>query len=480
MDARPSPPVTPARTPLPTRPAPGFCLVPDDAPEPVDAPGLDARAEAWARWLRDAGLRRGDRLACAVAPGAAFAALVLAATRLGLAFAPAPPNADLEQLLDGADARLVVAPNAAGAARASPAPDGGPLASSAPVLRPASGDSTPGVAFLVQTSGSTGAPRRVALSGANVAAVLASHTAPLGLTDGAAAASVLPWHHVFGLVLELLPALLGGAALVRDRAGGRDLASLLALAGRGRGGRRVTHLHAVPHTVRLLAEHERGAAWLAGLRGGLVGGAPVDAWLARQLAATRLRVGYGQTEAAPGIALGEPGAWRAGTLGRPIGCEVRLDDDGVLAFRGPNACLGEFRDAALHRLPPDRWVRTGDLARAEPDGTYTLEGRAADSFKLENGRYVAALTVERVVLARWPHLTDALLSTPDGRSLVLAVSAADPRALLPNADDVAPLLGPLARRPLQVKRVAAGAWVRTAKGELDRRFPLGRPDADGG
>ena len=61
-------------------------------------------------------------------------------------------------------------------------------------------------------------------------------------------------------------------------------------------------------------------------------------------------VPHGQTEAAPGITFGEPGDWRPRWLGRALGCEVRRDDDGVLAFRGPNACVGEWRDGALVRL----------------------------------------------------------------------------------------------------------------------------------
>jgi hypothetical protein len=67
---------------------------------------------------------------------------------------------------------------------------------------------------------------------------------------------------------------------------------------------------------------------------------------------------------------------------------------------------------------------------------------------------------------------EALLSSPDGETLLLACSAA--AGGVPNAELVAPLLGALAPRPLQVLDVAADAWVRTPKGELDRRFPTGR------
>ncbi|MGZ8379139.1 MAG: class I adenylate-forming enzyme family protein [Gemmatirosa sp.] len=436
----------------------------------VPAASLWAGARRWTHALRARGLGPGDRLVCALPPGPAFVMVLVAALWDGLTFVPVPPAADARATLALVDARIAVVPEARGddprlvaAQPAGTPPDAHPAA---PAAR---GAPTPDARFLLQTSGTTGARRWIALSDANVRAVLESHAPHLGL-DGAVLLSVLPWHHAFGLVIELLPALLAGAELIRDPSAGRDAAAMLVVA-RAHG---VTHLHAVPRTVRLLAEHPEGEAVLRALSGGVIGGAPADEALARVLSRTRLRVGYGQTEAAPGIALGDPGAWRAGTLGRPLGCDVRLDDDGVLAFRGANACLGEWRDGALVHLAPDRWVHTGDLARAERDGTYTFEGRRAASFKLANGRFVAADAIERAVRARFPALREVLLSSADGESLSLACTPADDASPLPAPADVAPLLGALATRPLRVVAVADARWVRTPKGELDRRFPLGR------
>ncbi len=486
MDGEPSREVTvpgavwraPLRARLRDQPLP-LVWTPDGL---VPAATLWTGARLWTAWLRAHGVEAGDRLVCALPPGPAFVMVLVAALWDGLTFVPVAPSAAAADVVEAVDARLaVVAPGGRGgaglvavdAAGGPPSATPGATPGAPTLLRPRRGPPTPEARFLLQTSGTTGAPRRVALSDANVRAVLDSHLPLLGLR-GATVLSVLPWHHAFGLVLELLPALLAGAEVVRDPSGGRDPAAMLAVAAE----HPVTHLSAVPHTVRLLAAADGGRALLARLRGGVVGGAPADPALAAALAGTRLRAGYGQTEASPGITLGDPGAWRAGALGRPVGCAVRLDADGVLAFRGPNACLGEWRGGAagVAAAPPGRWVRTGDLARAEPDGTYTFEGRAADSFKLDNGRWIAAAAVERSVRARWPHVTDALLSSPDGRTFVLAVSVGD-EGRAPAADEVAPLLGPLAARPLRVVRVASAAWVRTAKGELDRRFPAGRAPA---
>ena len=415
-------------------------------------------AGTWGVWLRAHRLEPGDRVACALPSERAFAALLIAALDQGLTLALLPAGADADGAAAALDARLVIA---------SASADGAPPARA--LLRPSVGASTPDVRFLLQTSGTSGERRWIALSDGNVRAVLDSH-APAHPLAGATVLSVLPWHHAFGLVIQLLPALLAGASLVREPSAGRDPASLLAACRT----HDVTHLDAVPHTLRMLAAHPDGLAMLTGLRGGVVGGAPVDAPLAAVLARTRLRVGYGQTEASPGIALGAPGEWRAGLLGRALGCEVRIDDDGVLAFRGPNACVGGWSDGALSRLPPDRWARTGDLARRESDGTLHFEGRLAASFKLANGRHVAAAAIEGAVRARFPALHEALLSSPDGETLVLAYSGPADGV---SVEVVRPLLGGLSARPLQLVPVADADWIRTPKGELDRRHPTGRARA---
>ena len=421
------------------------------------------RAHRWAGWLRDGGVSPGDRVLCALPSDADFVSCLLASLLHGVTFAPIAAGADVEAERAVVDARVVVTRCEA---------DGGPPRGPMDLRDPAHPPST-AVRFLLQTSGSSGARRWIALSDGNVASVLDSH-APLVDRRGATVLSVLPWHHAFGLVIQLLPALLAGATLVREPSAGRDVDAILAAAKR----HAATHLDAVPHTVHRLAAHPAGRAWLAALGGGVVGGAPVDAPLAALLARTRLRVGYGQTEAAPGIALGDPGEWSAGLLGRPVGCTVRVDDDGVLAFRGENACVGTWDADGLAALPPDRWVRTGDLARVAADGTLHFDGRMADTFKLANGRFAAAAAIERAILAAFPQLDEALLSSPDGAALLLAVSMDAHRYVPLTADAVRPLLGGLSTRPLRIVTIAAAQWVRTPKGELDRRHPTGRASVD--
>ena len=455
------PPRTPWRARLRDRlrgqPVPLFVL-PDGL---LTAASLWAAARLWMQALREAGLAPGDRIICALPPGPGFLALLVTALWDGYTLAPVAPGTPLAPLLETLDARLAVG-TGDGPHMASEGEAGQP-AMPLPALRASREPATPDVRLLLRTGGTTGGGRWIALADANLLAVLDSH-APRMALDGARVLSVLPWHHAFGLVLGVLAALLHADELVRDPHGGRDTAALIALAEQYD----VTHADLVPALVERLARDPRGDALLDLFAGGIVGGAAVHAPLAARLARTRLRVGYGQTEAGPGITFGEPGEWRPRWLGRALGCEVRRDDDGVLAFRGPNAAVGEWRDGRLVSFPADGWRRTGDVVRATDDGGWCFEGRASDSFKLSNGRLVEAAHWEAAVRAAYPVVDEVVLHTPDGETLAFVLSTRD-GAPAPAAATLAALLGPLADRHVTVRVVTPEALARTLKGEVDRR-----------
>jgi long-subunit acyl-CoA synthetase (AMP-forming) len=190
--------------------------------------------------------------------------------------------------------------------------------------------------------------------------------------------------------------------------------------------------------------------------------------LADRLSQTRLRVGYGQTEAAPGITLGPPGRWAANYLGRPLGCDVMVADDGELLFEGPNACVGVWRrHEGLDRLDPERTVRTGDLVRREGDDLF-FEGRTDTAFKLSNGRLVRAGAWEGRLTSEYPFLHDALLFTPDGTDLVLALCTARPAADGPSLNEIRDRLGALGNRLLDVVTISPEEWQQLPKGTVDR------------
>jgi len=434
-------------------------LIADDTITP--GASLWTGSRLWTESFRAAGLESGDRLVIALPPGTAFTQVLVAALWEGCTIALAPPTEDLDDLLDTLDARAAVTTRDGRYAWQSDE-YAGPCTTPDRLRSPRT-DRTPDVRFLLRTSGTTGHARWVALSDHNVLSVLASHLPHFSLHD-ARVLSVLPWTHAFGLVLDFFPALLAGAEIIRDPEGGRDPESLLRL----RDAWGATHLSAVPLTIQRLIDTSGGWRLLRQLQGGIVGGAPVSGPLAERLSYTCLRAGYGQTEASPGIALGPPGQWDAHYLGRPVGCEVAIADDGELLFEGPNACVGFWRDGSLDRLDPDRTVRTGDLVRRE-DGDLFFRGRTDDAFKLSNGRLVQAGALEATLKTDHPALRDALVFTPDGDDVAVALCPDDPADTLPSAEDVREALGSLGSRLVWTTTVPPDRWITLPKGTVDRQ-----------
>jgi long-subunit acyl-CoA synthetase (AMP-forming) len=310
--------------------------------------------------------------------------------------------------------------------------------------------------FLLRTSGTGGEARWFVLSDANVLAVLASHLPLLGLDHTHRLLSTLPWHHAFGLVLECLAALYAGASLVRC-AVASDVVEQVRLARKWK----LDWWCAVPAMVRQLAAEPEGPAVLAALRGGIVGGAALNTQTCASLKGTHLRIGYGQTEASPGIMLGAPGEFVPDMLGRPVGCSVRLSADGAIEFSGANACLGRWPLADAGTVRPT-WWDTGDVGRLVGD-TYFFTGRRDDLIRLDNGRTLSALTCERRLQERSPGVGEILIWSPDGQTLSLAFTGVEPKA-----DVVKECLGPLAARLRIVARKPIAAWRFTRKGEVDR------------
>ena len=420
-------------------------------------------ANDWSRALRRAGITRGDRVVCALPNGPAFAQLLVAALADGVTLAPVAPTEDVVPLLDALDARVAIARHSGHPNVAVPQSTGGPP--SGPITPRAGTARTDQVAFLLRTSGTSGTPRWIALAESGVLSVLDSHLPHLAL-DGGSALCTLPWHHAFGLVLGLMPALLRARRIVTSTSVARDAATVVAMANT----HAISHLSMVPLTASRLAATADGMALLRSLHGGLVGGAPIDDALALHLTATRLRVGYGQTEASPGIMLGDAGEFSAGFLGRPVGCEVRIDSDGVLAFRGPNACSGIWHDGAMHELDLQRWQRTDDIVTVHA-GAYTYVGRASMSFKLTNGTQVVPPLIEAAMRAQVPRLTEIILAPTPQQLVAVTYSTQDDRDL--DAHELRLALGGLRTYVISSRRITLGAWPRTPKGEIDRqRLPL--------
>ncbi|MDX2116340.1 MAG: class I adenylate-forming enzyme family protein [Planctomycetota bacterium] len=417
------------------------------------AASLWAASRLWVALFRSHGVRAGDRVVLSRGPDAGFLAFLAAALWEGLTVAVVPPGSE-EGALEFFDARLMLGRGALDADGA-----GCPLGNE--TLRSARGPAHADVRLLLRSSGTSGRPTWAALSDDNLWSVLDSHEPCLaGARD--AVLSVLPWHHAFGLVLDVLPALLRSRCVVRESSQGRDAASMIRAASEWK----VSWCSMVPLQAERLAMLPDGPRMLRRLRGGVVGGAPVSRHLADVLRGSSLRVGYGQTEASPGVAVGEPGDFEPGCIGLPRGCETRVDSRQSLLVRGRNVCIGTWTSAGLERLAPDRWLDTGDMVSCRA-GRTLFAGRADSSFKLANGRMVHSPLIEQALREADGRLVDAAVvpSGSDRIRVFLVFNRADEE---PDINAVKRALGALSDRLESVQVRAEGPALRTPKGALDR------------
>lgn len=265
----------------------------------------------------------------------------------------------------------------------------------------------PDLALLLSTSGSTGSPKLVRLSRANLQANAESIASYLRLADDDRAVTSLPMAYCYGLSV-VNSHLLRGASLVLTDRSVIDPAfwDLLRRT-------RATSLAGVPYTFDLLDRVGFPDMELPHLRYVTQAGGRLDPRRVRAYAELGQRRGwafyamYGQTEATARMTYLPPAlaTARPESIGVPIpGGSLRLDpvpgaasDVGELVYGGPNVMLGYADgpgDLALGRTVDE--LRTGDLGRRGADGLYEIVGRRAEYAKIA-GLRVDPQAVERLL-----------------------------------------------------------------------------------
>jgi long-chain acyl-CoA synthetase len=114
-----------------------------------------------------------------------------------------------------------------------------------------------------------------------------------------------------------------------------------------------------------------------------------------------LSEGYGMTETLI-THLPAPGSWRPGCLGAAIpGVEAKLAENDELLIKSPMNMMGYYGDPEATRamFTEDGFIRTGDLARIDPDGQLKIVGRVKEQFKTSKGKYVVPAPIESQFMA---------------------------------------------------------------------------------
>jgi len=413
----------------------------------VDADGrysyadLDAASAAVAARLLSGRADLGEaRVAFLAPPGWDYVAVQWGIWRAGgiaVPMAVSHPTAELEHVLDDARPETVVAhADLVGRVASSAAARGLPVrlttdVSSAPAPAALPSLSLERAAMMLYTSGTTGRPKGVVITHANVQAQVESLSAAWGWSAEDRILLHLPLHHVHGIVNILTSALWNGATC--EILPSFDAQAVWERLGSGE----LTLYMAVPTVYRRLIEAWEEAdpatrdAWSAGARSLrlMVSGSaalPVptlERW--EGITGHRLLERYGMTEI--GMALSNPldGTRQAGYVGRPLpGVEVRLTDDadhvvppgtpGQIQVRGPTV-FGRYWERPNETeaaFTHDGWFRTGDEAVVE-GGAYRILGRSSVDILKTGGEKVSALEIEDVLRSHEGVLDCAVVGVPD-------------------------------------------------------------------
>lgn len=241
-------------------------------------------------------------------------------------------------------------------------------------------------ALLAYTSGTTGRPKGVPLSHANLLSSIRAAMLAWRWNAEDVLVHALPLSHQHGLGGVHASLLSGSRSVIHGKFDPGGLCASVKSEG-------ATILFAVP------AMYERLTAWeglkgvdLSSLRLAVSGSAAMSPALARKVSSLLgldVLERYGSTESGLSVSNPYEGPRRFGTVGLPLpGTEVAVVDDegrhlppgsdGEIVLRGPQVFSGYLNlpDATRESFFPGEWFRTGDTGRIDPEDSYlTITGR---------------------------------------------------------------------------------------------------------
>jgi long-chain acyl-CoA synthetase len=131
--------------------------------------------------------------------------------------------------------------------------------------------------------------------------------------------------------------------------------------------------------------------------------------------------GYGLTETSPTLTLNRPDDFRFDSVGKPLASvELRLAEDGEILARGPNVFAGYHKDAEATAacFTADGWFCTGDVGRFTDDGFLQIIDRKKDILVTAGGKNVPPANIE--LRFRDDPVIESLVVYGDGKRYLVA------------------------------------------------------------
>jgi long-chain acyl-CoA synthetase len=278
------------------------------------------------------------------------------------------------------------------------------------------------LAVIMYTGGTTGRPKGVELSHENLRWNAVTCAEAVGIRPGSVSLLCLPVAHLFGMIAGITGQVLGTKGILLDWFTPEGVLAAIEE-------HRVEHVPLVPTMMTLLLQHPEEAD-TSSLRTVFASAAPVPIELAeafeRRFGCEVLEA-YGQTEAAPAVALQRPGLRKkAGSVGPPLpGVKIRIEDEnhaplppgevGEICARSPGVMRGYHGlteatgDALAHG-----WLHTGDVGFLDEDGYLFVTERLKDLI-IRGGFSVYPRDVEELLLQHPGVAEVAVVGRPDER-----------------------------------------------------------------
>jgi acyl-CoA synthetase (AMP-forming)/AMP-acid ligase II len=449
---------------------------------------LQSEVVSMATRLRAWGVSPGDRIAILLDDPIVFAQWFLAALVSGVWVAPMDPSLSatridrVEERARALSLHAIVSDRVVESDGVTWIDVTRPALDAAPSSLPPTFEQRDG-GVILSSSGTTGEPKVVALSTAHlldVATLIAQHN-QLELSDRGF--NSLPLWHVNAEVVGLLATLVAGASLVLDdtfhRTGFWKIVEDFD----------VTWINAVPAIIARLVHLDDGERVPARVRFVRSASAPLSPTLFERFeASTKVPIiqSYGMTEAASQICVNPlDGIRKAGSVGRPVGVDVRVTPDeaspssgdrtiGQIEIKGSTVISRYESPGYDDRFDAEGWLRTGDLGYFDDDGYLFIVGRSDDVIN-RGGEKVYPLEIENALIDIEGVALVVVVGEPDDvfGQVPVAYVQPDPSSLLDDPDEVAALVTRLrertlaafskAKRPVAVKFAHAFPLLPTGK-----------------
>ncbi|MFC9471738.1 AMP-dependent synthetase/ligase [Nocardia sp. NPDC056952] len=231
----------------------------------------------------------------------------------------------------------------------------------------------------------------------------------------------------------------------------------------------------VQHQVaeRLVLSTLRRRMGMDRIRGGLTGASPIAPEAMTFIIGLGIPVceAWGMTETSAVATINRPDAIRLGTVGHPLpGTEVAVAEDGELLVRGPLVMRG-YRDdpeQTAAAIDADGWMHTGDIGSIDADGYVRVLDRKKELIINAAGKNMSPSNIEGEVRVSCP-LIAAVIAVGDNRKYVTALLTLDPDACAAYAQRHAladPTPAALATHPDVVAAIEVA--ITAANGRLSR------------